>query len=165
MLLSPYISLSPSSPPAVSMSVLYVCFSTAHILLGSSFVLSHVWLSATPWTVARQASLSITNSQSLSNSCPLSWQCHPTISSSVVPFSSCPQSLPASGSFQMSQFFTPGGQSISFSISASNEYSDWFPLEFTDLISLQSKGLSRVFSKTSSKASILWCSAFFILQL
>ena len=70
--------------------------------------------SATPWTTALQASLSITNSQSLlkENRCPLSWWCHPIISSSVIPFSSCPQSLPASGSFQRSQVFTSGGQSI-----------------------------------------------------
>ena len=86
-----------------------------------------------------------------SNSCPLSRWCHPTISSSVVPFSSCLQSFPASGSFPVSQFFTTGGQSIGASASASvlpmNE--DWFPLGLTGLISLQSKGLSRVFSNTT----------------
>ena len=78
-------------------------------------LLSRVRLSATPWTAARQASLSITKSQS-SNSCPSSQGCHPTISSSVVPFSSCLQSSPASGSFLMSQFFISGGQSIGVSI-------------------------------------------------
>ena len=87
-----------------------------------------------------------------SNSCPLSWWCHPTISSSVVPFSSCPQSFPASGSFPVSQFFTSGGQSTGVSPSASvlpMNIQDWFPLGWTGWISLQSKGLSRVFSNTT----------------
>ena len=86
-----------------------------------------------------------------SNSCPLSRWCHPTISSSVVPFTSCLQSFLASGSFPVSQFFTSGGQSIGVSASASvlpMNIQDWFPLGWTDLISLQSKGLSRVFSNT-----------------
>ena len=87
-----------------------------------------------------------------SNSCPLSWWCHPAISSSVVPFSSCPQSLPASGSFPMSQLFATGGQSIGVSTSASvppMNIQDWSPLGWTGWISLQSKGLSRVFSNTT----------------
>ena len=87
-----------------------------------------------------------------SNSCPLSQWCHPTISSSVVPFSSRLQSFPASGSFQMSQFLTSGGQSIGVSASASvlpMNIQDWFPLGWTNWISLQSKGLSRVFSNTT----------------
>ena len=85
-----------------------------------------------------------------SNSCPLSWWCHPTISSSVIPFSSCPQSLPASEAFPMSQFFASGGQSIVVSASAlPMNIQDWFPLEWTGWISLQSKGLSRVFSNTT----------------
>ena len=87
-----------------------------------------------------------------SNSCPLSWWCHPTISSSVIPFSSCLQPFSASGSFQMSQFFTSGGQSIGVSASASvlsMNIQDWFPLGWTGWISLQSKGLSRVFSNTT----------------
>ena len=87
-----------------------------------------------------------------SNPCPLSRWCHPTISSSVIPFSSCPQSFPASGSFQMSQLFTSGGQSIGVSASASvlpKNTQDWFPLEWSGWISLQSKGLSRVFSNTT----------------
>ena len=86
-----------------------------------------------------------------SNSWALSWWCHPTISSSVVPFSSCLQFFPASGSFQ-SQFLTSGGQSIGVSASASvlsMNIQDWFPLGQTGLISLQSKGLSRVFSSTT----------------
>ena len=87
-----------------------------------------------------------------SNSCPSSQQCHPTISSSVIPFSSCLQSFPASGSFPMSQFFTSGGQSVGVSASASvlpMNIQDWFPLGFTDLVSLLSKGFSRVFSNTT----------------
>ena len=86
-----------------------------------------------------------------SNSCPLSQWCNPAISSSVVPFSSCPQSLPASGSFPMSQLFTWGGQSIGVSASASvlpMNTQDWSPLGWIGWISLQSKGLSRVFSNT-----------------
>ena len=87
-----------------------------------------------------------------SNSCPSRQWCHPTISSSVVPFSSCLQSFPASGSFQISQFFTSGGQSIGASASASvlpMNIHDWFPLGWASWISLQSKGLSRVFSNTT----------------
>ena len=103
-----------------------------------------------------------------SNSCPSCRWCHPTISSSVVPFSSCLQSFPASGSFPMSQFFTSGGQSIRVSTSASvlpMNIQDWFPLQLTGWISLQPKGLSSFLQHHSSKASILWCSAFFIMQL
>ena len=86
------------------------------------------------------------------NSRPLSQWCHPTISSSVVPFSSCPQSFPASGSFQMSQHVASGGQSIGVSASASvlpMNTQDWSPLRWTGWISLQSKGLSRVFANTT----------------
>ena len=86
-----------------------------------------------------------------SNSCPLSRWCHPAISSSVVPFSPCPQSLPATGSFPMSQLFAWGGQSIGVSASASvlpMNTQDWSPLKWTGWIFLQSKGLSRVFSNT-----------------
>ena len=87
-----------------------------------------------------------------SNSCPLSRWCHPTISSSVVPFSSRLQSFPASGSFQMSQLFASGGQSIGVSASTSvipMNIDDWFPLGWTGWISLQSKGLWGVFSNTT----------------
>ena len=90
--------------------------------------------------------------EACSNSCPLSWWCHPIISSSVVPFSSCLQSFPASGSFRKSQFFASGGQSIGVSALASvlpMNIQDWFPLGWTGWISLQSKGLSRVFSNTT----------------
>ena len=87
-----------------------------------------------------------------SNSCPLSQWCHPTISSSFIPFSSHLQSFPASGSFPMSRFFTLGGQSIGVSAPSSVlpvNIQDWFPLGWTGLISLQSKGFSRVFSNTT----------------
>ena len=116
------------------------------------------------------------------NSRPSSRWCHPTILSSVVPFSSCPQSFTPSGSFPMSQIFTSGGQSIGVSASTSvhpMNTQDWSPLGWTSWIFLQSKGLSRVFSRVlsqdcqrvffellhSSKASILQCSAFFTVQL
>ena len=87
-----------------------------------------------------------------SNSRPSSWCCHPAISPSVIPFSSCPQALPASGSFPMSQLFASGGQSIGVSASASVlpvNTQDWSPFGWTGWISLQSKGLSRVFSNTT----------------
>ena len=103
------------------------------------------------------------------NSCPLSQWCHPTISSSVIPFFSCLQSFLESGSFPVSQLFISGGQSIEVSASSSvlpMNIQDWFPLGLTGLISLLSKGLSRVFSNTTvQKPSILWLSAFFIVQL
>ena len=86
------------------------------------------------------------------NPCPLNQWCHPTISSSVIPFSSCPQSFPSSASFQMSQLFASGGQSIGVSASTSvlpMNTQDWSPLGWTGCISLQSKGLSRVFSNST----------------
>ena len=104
------------------------------IVISSVQSLSHVRLFATPWTTARQASLSITNSWSPPKPCPLSQWCHPTNSSSVVPFSSCPQSFPASGSFPMSQLFASGGQSIGVSASTSVlpvNTQDWSPLGWT----------------------------------
>ena len=103
--------------------------------------LSRVWLFVTPLTAVSQASLSITNSQSSPNPCPLSRWSHPTISSSVFPFSSCPQSFPALGSFPMSQLFASGGQNIGISGSASvlpMNIQDWFPLGWTGWISLLS---------------------------
>ena len=113
---------------------------------------SHVRLFATPWIAARQASLSITNSRSSLRLSPSSQWCHPNISSSVVPFSSCPQSLPASESFPMSQVFSWGGQSTGVSASASfppKTSQGWSPSEWTGWISLQSKGFSRVFPNTT----------------
>ena len=105
--------------------------------------------------------------KSCSNSCPLSWWCHPTISSSVIPFSSCFQSFPASGSFLMSQFFTLGGQSIGVSALASvlpMNIQDWFPLGLTDLLGVQGT-LKSLLQHHSSKASIPRHSAFFMVQL
>ena len=93
------------------------------------------------------------------NPCPSSWWCHPTISSSVVPFSSCPQSFPASGSFPVSQLFASGGQNIGASALASvlpMSIQGWFLLELTGLVSLMSKGLSRVFFSTT-----IWKNQFF----
>ena len=111
-------------------------------------LLSRVRLFATPWTTAHQASLSITNSRSL----PKLMSIESVMPFSVVPFSSCPQSFPASGSFQMSQLFASGGQSTGGSTSTSvlpMNTQDWSPLELMGWISLQSKGLSRVFSNTT----------------
>ena len=113
---------------------------------------SRIWFSVTPWTAACQASLSITNSGACSNSCLSSQWCHPTISSSVIPFSSCLQSFPASGFFPMSQFSVSGSQSTGVSASTSvlpMNIQDWFPLGWTGLIFLQPQGLSRIFSNTT----------------
>ena len=108
-------------------------------------------------------------SRAYSNSCPSSWWCHPIISSSVIPFSSCLQSFPTSGSFPMSQFFTSSGQSIWVSASASvlpMNSQDWFPLGWTGWIFLQSKGLSRVFSNTTvQKHQFFSAQLAFIVQL
>ena len=112
------------------------------------------WLSPTP--------------RACSNSCPLSRWCHPTISSSIVPFSSCLQSFPASESYPVSQFFTRGGQSIGVSASESvlpMNIQDWFPLGLTGWISLQFKGLKSFLQHYSSKASVLQHSDFFIVYL
>ena len=123
-------------------------------------LLSRVSLFATSWTVAIQASLSLSPGV-CSNSCPLCLWCYPTISSSVPPFSSCPQSFPASGSFPISQFFASDGQSIGASASVlPMNIQGWFPLGWTGLISLLSKGLSRVFSSTT-----VWKCQFFGTQL
>ena len=114
--------------------------------------LSRVQLFATPWIAARQGSLSITNSPSSLKLTSVEWWCHPAISSSVVPFSFCPQSLPASESFPISQLFAWGGQSTGVSALASvlpKNTEGWSPLEWTGWISLRSKGLSRVFSNTT----------------
>ena len=109
--------------------------------------LYHVRPLVTPWTAARQASLSITNSRSLLKLMSIKLVMPSNHSSSVIPFSSCLQSFPASGSFQMSQLFTSGGQNIGASASASV-----LPLGLTGLISLHSKGLSRVFPSTQFKS-------------
>ena len=114
--------------------------------------LSRVQLFATPWITAHQASLSITNSQSSPRLTSIESVMPSSISSSVVPFSSCPQSLPASEFFPMSQLFAWGGQSTGVSALASflpKKSQGWSPSDWTGWISLQSKGLSRVFSNTT----------------
>ena len=134
-----------ASPASYKFDISWFIFSSVQ------FSCSVVSDSATPWNAARQASLSIPTPRVHPNPCPLSRWCHPTILSSVVPFSSYPQSFPASGSFQMSQLFASGGQSIEVSASISvlpMNTQDWSPLGWTDWISLQSKGLSRDFSNT-----------------
>ena len=121
-------------------------------LFSSVQSLSHVRLFATPRIASRQASLSITSSQSSLRFTFIQSVMHPAISSSVVPFSSCPQSLTASESFPMNQHFAWGCQSIGVSTLASvlpMNIKDWFPLGWTGWISLQSKGLSRLFSNTT----------------
>ena len=114
--------------------------------------LSHVWLFVTPWIAAHQASLSITNSRSSLKLMSIELVMPSSTSSFVVPLSSCPQSLPASESFPMSQLLAWCGQSIGVSASASvlpMNTQDWAPLGWTCWISLQSTGLSRVFSNTT----------------
>ena len=121
--------------------------------------LSCVRLFVTPWTAALQASLTFTISRSLLKVMSVEW-CHPTISSSIIPFSSCLQSFSASGSFLMSWFFTSDGQSIGASALAlvlPMNIQDWFPLKLTGLTFLQSKGLKNLYQHHSWKASILWC--------
>ena len=142
-----------------------------NLCIYSAFVqsLSHIQLFATPWTAAHQAFLPFTISQSLLKLMSTSQWCHQTISSSVGPFSSCLQSFPASGSFLMNQFFASGGQSIgnfSFNISPSKEYSGLisFRIDCFDLLAGQGT-LKSLLQHHSSKASILWCSAFFMIQI
>ena len=125
--------------------------------------LSHVRLFVTPWIQHARPPCPSPTPGVYSNSCPLTQWCHPTISSSVIPFSSCLQSSPTSGSFQMSQFFTSGGQSTGVSASASvlpMNIQGWFPLGWTGCIYLLSKGLSRVFSNTTVQKH-----QFFSIQL
>ena len=120
--------------------------------LSSVQSLSRVQLFATPWIAAHQASHPSPTPGVHSDSSPSTQWCHPGISSSIVPFSSCPQSLPASESFPMSQLFAWGGQSTGVSTLASflpKKSQGWSPSEWTGWISLQSKGLSRVFSNTT----------------
>ena len=135
--------ISPVSPALIGKWVIYHCaIWEAPESMFSSAQLSRVHLSVTPWTAACQASLSITNSWSRPKPMPIESvmpSCHPTISSSVVPFSSCSQSLPATRSFQMSQLFTWGGQNIGVSASTSvlpMNTQDWSPLGWTGWISL-----------------------------
>ena len=146
------------------------CHTTAWVnhLFTSFQSLSHVWLFVTPWTAARQASRPSPTPGTYSNSSPLSQCCHPTISSSVIPFSSHLHSLPASGSFPMSQFFASGGLFCSFSFSSSppNEYSELisFRMDWFDLFVVQGT-LKSLLQHHSSKVSIIQCSAFSTAQL
>ena len=116
--------------------------------------LSHVWLFATPWTAAHQAAPSSLSPGLCSNSSPLSQWCYLTILSSATPFSLCLWSFTLSGSFPVSQLFPSGGWSIGASASPSilpMNIQGWFPLGLTGLISLQSKGLSRIFSNITAQ--------------
>ena len=134
----------------------------------SQFSHSVISNSVIPRTAACQASLSITNSWSCSNSCPSNQWCHPATSSSVIPFSSCLQSFPASGSFSVFFFCIrwPKYWSFSFSISPSNEYLGLisFRIDWFDLLAVQGT-LKSLLQHHNSKVSILQCSAFFIVQL
>ena len=128
--------------------------------------LSHVQYFETPWIAAGQTSLSIVNFWVYSNSCPLSQWCHPTISSSFIPFSSCLQSFPASGPFSMSQLFASGGQSFGLwaSTSVLPMNTQDFRMDWMDLLAVQGT-LRSLLQQYSSKASNLQHSAFFIVQL
>ena len=144
-------------------NVIKLRFSRTTSRLASQFSLSVVSDSLRPHGL-QYASLPCPSStpKAYSNSCPESRWCHPVISSSVIPFSFCLQSFPASGSYQMNQFFTSGGQSIGDSAAASvlpMNIQDWFPIGWTGWISMQSKGLSRVFSSTT-----VWKYQFFGAQ-
>ena len=122
------------------------------IYINSVQSLSHIWLFVTPWTAAPQASGPSPTPGIHTNPCPLSQWCHPAISSFVVPFCSCPQSFPASQSFPIGQIFAWGGQSTWVSALASvlpKKTQDWSLSEWIGWISLQSKGISRVFSYTT----------------
>ena len=150
---------------------------TSHLAWGTTFAvvvqsLSHIHLFRTPWTAAHQASLSFTISRNFLKL--MSW-CHPIISCSVAPFPSCPQSFPASESFPVSPFFASGGQNTGVSASASvlpMNIQGCFPLGLTGLSTLLSKGLSRVFPRTtvwkhqfSSTQTFLWSSSHICIWL
>ena len=123
-IISDTLTRHPSAWTAQETGYMRLALSTS-VQLSSVQSLIRVRLFATPWTAARQASLSITNSQSPPKPCPFSRWCHPTISSSVVPFSSCPQSFPASRSFQMSQLFASGAKVLEFQLQ--NQSFQWTP--------------------------------------
>ena len=130
--------------------------------------LSRVWPFATPWLQHARPPCPSPKSGVYPKAFPLSLWCHPIISSSVIPFSTHLQSFPASGSFQMSQFFASGGQSTGVSASTSvlpMNTQDWSPLGWTGWISFSPRDSQESSPHHSSKASVLWCSAFFIVQL
>ena len=141
---------------------------TGEFMLGIVVQLpSHVQLFATPWTAARQASISLTISWTLPKFIPIAWWCRLAISSSDSLFFFCPQSFPASGTFPMSWLFAWEDQNTGASASVlPMSIRVWFPLRLTGLIFLLSKRLSEsLLQHHSSKASILWHSAFFMVQL
>ena len=158
------VSLIPFSPNRINyFSVLFLCL--VFIAISASVQFSHSDVSNSLWPhglhYARLPCPSPTP-RAYSNSRPSSQWCHPTISFSVIPFSSCLQSFPASGSFPMSQFFTSGDQNIGASALASvppMNIQDWFPLGLIGLISLLFKGLNHLLQHHNSKASVLWYSA------
>ena len=146
------------------MNVLFLKYFYWYIFFSSVHSLSRVPLFVTPWMQHTRPPCPSPTPRVYSNSCPLSQWCRPTISSSVIPFFSHLQSFPTSGSFQMSQFFASGGQSIGVSASASvlpMNIQDWFPLGWTGWISLQSKGLSRAFSNTTVQKHQFFGAIFF----
>ena len=137
---------------AITESKLTLLWPKIFLSVSSVQSLSHVWVYVTPWTAVHRPPCPSPTPRVYSDSCPLSQWCHPIISSCVVPFSSRLQSFPASESFPVSQFFASDGQSIGVSPSTSvlsMNIKDWFPLGWTGWISLESKGLSRVFSNTT----------------
>ena len=136
----------------------------------SVHLFNHIWLFATHGLQHARFLSPSSCPGACSKSCLLIWWCHPTISPSVIPFSFCLQYFPASGSFPVTQYFASDGQSTGASASASvsvlsMNIQDWFLLGLTGLISLLSRGVSRIFSKYSSKASVLQSSPFFMVQL
>ena len=159
--LSSLVSVSLYNPGEYLISDLWKSSSAG--ALSSVQSVSHVQLFATPWLQHAWLPCPSPTPGAYSNSCPLSWWCHANISSSVVPFSSHNQSFPTSGSFQRSQFFTSGGQSIGVSASASvlpMNIQDWFPLGWTGWISFLSKALSRVFFNTTVKKHLFFSAHF-----
>ena len=166
--LTTYLNLDPHIFPSATSPEFFSDSFLIHYSVSSVQSLSCVQLFATPRTAAHQASLSITNFWNLPKLMSMSWWCHPTISSSVVPFSSCLQSFPASGSFQMSQLFASGGQRIG--VSLQHHSFRWifrmisFRIDWFDLLAVQGT-LKSLLQHHSSKASILLHSAFFLVQL
>ena len=142
--------MQPLSDRYANWFLIFILFLRVVVVVQS---LNHVQLFVTPWTAACQASLSFITSGACSNSHPLIWWWyHPTISSSIVPFSFCLGSFPESRSFPVSQFFASGGQSMRASVSPSvlpMNLQDWFPLGWTGLISLKSKALLSVLPNTT----------------
>ena len=131
-------------------------------------LLSCVWLFVTPWTAACQASYPSPSPGICSNSCPMSWWCHQIISSSVIPFSPCLQSFPASVSFSMSRFFTSGGQVLELQLQQQSFQwifrTDFLRIDWFDLLAVQGT-LKNLIQHHRWKASMPWCSAFFTVQL